>query len=194
MKRFVSFFVVALFCITSFAQTKATHLSFKGVPIDGKQNEFVARMKEAGFSYFANSKGTVILKGDFAGFKNCLVGVSTLHSSDIVNKITVRFPSHDKWKPVEEDYRELKSMLTKKYGKPSSCVEKFQGSVIESSDIDKFVKLISEGCNYETIFVTANGKITLSMECLEPADGYVRLVYRDKVNTEIVKKKALDDL
>lgn len=51
MKRliFLLFFVNTI--LISLAQDKSEHLSFKGVPIDGTLNEYVAKMKAAGFSY-----------------------------------------------------------------------------------------------------------------------------------------------
>ena len=71
MKRliFLLFFVNTI--LISLAQDKSEHLSFKGVPIDGTLNEYVAKMKAAGFSYLGTQDGTAILQGEFAGFKNC---------------------------------------------------------------------------------------------------------------------------
>ena len=66
-------------------------------------------------------------KGDFAGFKSCTVGVSTLKAVNVVSTIGVIFPSHDDWSSLERDYDHLKSMLTQKYGEPNEVVEQFQG-------------------------------------------------------------------
>ena len=49
-------------------------------------------MKAAGFSYLGTQDGTAILQGDFAGFKSCTVGVSTLKAVNVVSTIGVIFP------------------------------------------------------------------------------------------------------
>ena len=72
-----------LFTIMSFAQNqKNEHLSFKSVPIDGTLTEYVLKMKQNGFSHIETEDGTAILKGDFAGYKECTVRVSTLKQKD----------------------------------------------------------------------------------------------------------------
>lgn len=68
------------------------HLTFKGVPIDGTLKEYIAAMKKAGFNYKGTTNdGSAILTGDFAGYKNCSIEVSTLNNCDVVNRITVIF-------------------------------------------------------------------------------------------------------
>lgn len=69
-------------------------------------------MQQAGFTHLGTDDGTALLEGDFAGFKNCTVGVSTLKSVNIVNTIGVIFPYKDDWSLLERDYELLKSMLT----------------------------------------------------------------------------------
>lgn len=74
-------FILISLCISlsSFAQTDAQHLKFKGVPIDGTLAAYVSKMKAAGFSDLGIKDGTAVLQGDFAGFKGCIIGVSTLN-------------------------------------------------------------------------------------------------------------------
>lgn len=95
--------------------------------IDGTLNEYVTKMKQAGFTHIGTQDGTAILKGDFAGFKGCTIGVATLKTTNKVNTIGVIFPEQDDWDSLENNYTHLKSMLTEKYGEPSDCVETFQG-------------------------------------------------------------------
>ena len=112
MKRLIFSLLFVSTIFISSAQDKSEHLSFKGVPIDGTLNEYVSKMKAAGFSYLGTQDGTAILQGDFAGFKSCTVGVSTLKAVNVVSTIGVIFPSHDDWSSLERDYDHLKSMLT----------------------------------------------------------------------------------
>ena len=122
--------VVTLFLLMSFTLTFAQsseHLKFKGVPIDGTLNEYVSKMKQAGFQLVGTDDGVALLEGEFAGYRGCLIAVSTLKSVNVVNTIGVVFPARENWSSLEGDYEHLKSMLTEKYGEPSDVVEKFQG-------------------------------------------------------------------
>ena len=92
----------------TFAQ-KSEHLTFKGVPIDGTLNEFVSKMKQNGFTHLGTEDGTAILNGDFAGYKDCYVGVSTLKQNDLVHKIAVIFPDNDTWSTLSGNYFDLKN-------------------------------------------------------------------------------------
>ncbi len=126
MKNIFLSLIFALIAISSFAQIQSSdHLTFKGVPIDGTLNEYVSKMKQNGFTHTGTEDGVAMLTGDFAAYKNCIVGVVTLKQKDLVSKITVIFPESDTWSLLSSNYFSLKEMLTQKYGKPSECVEKF---------------------------------------------------------------------
>lgn len=170
------------------------HLTFKGVPIDGTLNEYVAKMKQVGFDYVDTKNGISYLEGDFAGFKKCIISVSTLDSVDKVNTIKVKFPEHDDWASLLADYNLLKSMLTEKYGKPSKCVEKFQGYGSSETDFDKLYKVIMNEYTWYTTYRTPKGDIQLSIENQKVMKCFVRLCYYDKINTATVKQQAIDDL
>jgi hypothetical protein len=68
------------------------HLLFKGVPIDGTLSEYVEKMKLNGFVVMDSEPGTYVLQGDFAGYKDCFVGVVTMKQKDLVSRIKVLFP------------------------------------------------------------------------------------------------------
>ena len=76
MKKIFLFLTVMLMSLTTFAQTESPHLSFKGVPIDGTLNDYVQKMKQKGFTYLGTEDGIALLKGDFAAYKGCTVGVN----------------------------------------------------------------------------------------------------------------------
>lgn len=192
MKNIITFFACLIIAGNSFAQQ---HLSFKGVPINGTLQEYTTAMVKAGFYYEGTQDGISLLTGDFAGYKNCIVGVSTLKNLDVVSYITVFFPDKDTWKSLQKDYEMLKSMLTEKYGTPSDSKEKFTG-YIGNYDNGLVMIAIKEG-KYEwyTIFSTELGDIELSiMEGTEYKTGKVRLSYYDKINYEKVRSSAMDDL
>jgi len=57
--------IAVLTAMVVLAQT-SEHLTFKGVPIDGTLNEYVAKMKQGGVECSGTKDGIAVLKGDFA--------------------------------------------------------------------------------------------------------------------------------
>lgn len=169
------------------------HLTFKGVPIDGTLKEYTNAMIKAGFQFEGTENGLSILSGDFAGYKDCIIGVSTLSNCDVVSHIAVLFPAKETWTLLQNDYEQLKAMLTKKYGKPYLHSEKFTGYV--GSDNLKMLALHSGEYEWYTVFSTDLGDIELSLvEGTDYETGMVRLSYYDKINSEKVLNSAMDDL
>src|SRR5690554_2121428 len=163
MKTFFTTLIFAFTTMLTFAQT-SEHLTFKGVPIDGTLDEYISKMKKSGFSHIGTEDGTAILNGDFAGYKNCYVGVSTLKQKDLVHKIAVIFPDKDTWSNLSGNYFDLKQMLTEKYGKPSDVVEKFDTYSQPRDDGSKMTQVQLDRCKYYSIWETDKGEIQLSIE------------------------------
>ena len=189
--------VVTLFLLMSFTLTFAQsseHLKFKGVPIDGTLSEYVLKMKQAGFQLVGTDDGVALLEGEFAGYRGCLIAVSTLKSVNVVNTIGVVFPARENWSSLEGDYEHLKSMLTEKYGEPSDVVEKFQGYGDPQTDQEKWINIMTDNYTWYTIFETENGDIQLSLEKGDYGEYFVLLKYFDKINTEAVRSAAMEDL
>ena len=124
MRTFFLTLIFAFTTILTFAQT-SEHLSFKGVPIDGTLSVYISKMKQSGFTYIKTEDGVAMLKGDFASYKGCIVGVATVKGKDLVSKITVIFSTQDSWSMLSSNYFNLKEMLTEKYGEPSESIEEF---------------------------------------------------------------------
>lgn len=172
----------------------SSHLTFKGVPIDGTLDEYVLKMKKAGFTHVTTKEGMAMLKGDFAGYKNCIIGVSTLKQKDLVSKVVVIFPESETWSSLANNYFSLKEMLTEKYGKPSECIEEFQSFSKPKDDNSKMYEVKFDRCKYVTTYETDKGVIKLSIEHDGVSSCYVTLSYFDQKNGEEIKKEALKDL
>ena len=193
--------LTSLFCfvltMTGFAQNNSDtteHMTFKGVPIDGTLNEYVFKMKQSGFTLIGTEDGVAMLKGDFAAYKDCIIGVATLKGKDLVSKITVIFPNHETWATLESNYFNLKELLTEKYGEPSEVVEKFNTSYEPDYDNSKMHEVGMNNCKYYTTFELKNGSIQLSIGNDSFSSSFVMLSYYDKINSEKVRQKAIDDL
>ena len=193
MKMIFSSIFCLLIIATSFAQDKTNsieHMNFKGVPIDGALNDYVLKMRKSGFTLARTENGIALLEGDFAGYKDCVIGVSTLEQKDLVSRITVLFPDCNTWSTLSSNYYNLKELLTEKYGGPSEVVEKFDTRIEPSDDNDRMYHVGMDRCKYYTTYETGKGSIQLTIE----KDDFVRLSYFDRINSEIIREKAKGDL
>lgn len=190
MKKLLTLIICLLITGSIYAQK---HLTFKGVPIDGTLNSYTEAMINAGFTFEKTENGVSTLSGDFAGYKDCRIKVSTLNNCDVVCHVDVFFPGSLNWAPILNDYEHLKSMLTKKYGKPTKCVEKFTRT--EGDESHKMLALSRDECEWYTTFSCEHGDIKVSIVKGRFAiDGRVCISYYDKVNSTIVNQAAMDDL
>lgn len=171
------------------------HLAFKAVPIDGTLDEFVSKMKNVGFDVVGiNVKEQIaILKGDFAGYKSCLVTVHTLKQKDIVSKIQVTFPECETWSALSSNYFNLKQLLTVKYGNPTRSIERWDSGNEPRSDNSKMNYVGYDECKYTTTFETDTGSIVVKIDH-EGNRCFVTMLYTDSTNSKIIRAKAIDDL
>ena len=177
----------------TYAQS-SEHLTFKGIPVDGTLNEFVLKMKKSGFTLVNSKDGVAMLEGDFAAYKGCIIVVSTLKQKDLVSKIVVVFPECDTWSSLSSNYYIIKELLTEKYGEPTEIVEKFDTYSEPESDNDKMYEVGMNNCKYHTTYETKKGSIQLSIRNDGFLRSFVMLSYHDKINSEIIRQKAKDDL
>lgn len=192
MKHLVLIILAAL-SVATYAQSE--HLTFKGVPIDGTLAEYTKKMQEKGFRYLYSENGLTILQGDFAGYKNCQIGVSTLDNMDLVSTIAVIFTTYDSWGNLYGNYANLKEMLSEKYGKPSMVVEEFQSSYPPRDDQSRMLEVSMDRCKYFSVFEIDLGAIELSINKAEDyMEGMVVLRYQDKINSTETRAAAMDDL
>ena len=193
MKKIILLMFVFLASV-SYAQGTSEHMTFKGIPIDGSLSSFVSKMKSENFVHIGTQDGVAIFQGDFAGYKNCEVGILSLKETNVVNTVVVLFPECSDWPSIEQNYSIIKDMLSEKYGDPVNCVEEFQGYSKPQSDNDKWYKLVSKLCTYYSYFETEKGDISIEMFSGDYMTCRVKLQYWDKINTNAVRDNAMDDL
>lgn len=186
--------LIILLTFTSFAQGQTSeHLDFKDVPINGTLDQYIAKMEKNGFKLVRTKDEIAILNGDFAGYKNCNIKVSTLKGKNLVYKIAVLFPERNSWSKLSKNYFSLKNLLTIKYGKPTDVVEKF----IPYQPSDNRVKLAKvkfDNCKYHSIWKTPKGEIQLLIDRDKVFSCFVKLAYYDKINDGIIREKVINDL
>lgn len=195
MKGIIAAVLIVVSINSGRSQDKSSsHLTFKGIPINGKLEEFVAKLKANGFTLEDIEDGTALLKGDFAGYKSCKIAVVALRPKNIVSKVGVFFPDADTWSALSSTYLRLKEMLKEKYGPPSESLEKFERPSMSKDDNSKMYEVRFDHCKYQSVFETPHGSIRLSIKHESVIKCYVVLVYFDRINGDSEREQALEDL
>lgn len=193
MKRIICLLSsVLLFSITIMAQT-TDHLKFKGIPIDGNINEFVAQVAKNGLSIAYNNteNGFVVLEGKFAGL-DCRGWVRCSPQSLIVHLVALYGPKETSWSTIKSEYEKYKKLYTKKYGTPKSY-EYFSDPYFDG-DSNELQAIKLNKCNYVSVWELATGTITLSVS----EEAKILIEYKDSVNFNNFKLEneisALDEI
>lgn len=179
---------------TAFAQEVSEHMTFKGIPIDGTLNNFVSKLAEKGFTHIITNNGCAAFNGDFAGYKNCYIGVTSSADKDLVTNVSVMFPTQDTWSALVGNYFSLKEMLTTKYGKPLCSIETFQSYPQPEDDNQKMYELKLNRCRYYTLFEKEKGNVGLMLVHVVDLGCCASITYFDAINKKIVESDAIDDL
>lgn len=169
-----------------------SHLKFKGIEINGPVNDFVLEMQKQGFYYYTRSGKFTIMKGNFAGYNDCFLYIST-NTEGNVEFVAVNFKSCDDWQTLSVNYLNIKTMLRKKYGEPARYEEVFETTPQPFGDFEKMRAVKKGQCKYSTTFITPEGYITVIISNLN-SGSYVSLLYSDDKNSNVDKKKAMEDL
>ncbi len=173
-----------------FAMAQTEHMTFKGVPIDGKLEIFISKLVKQGFTVEYQTDNGAILEGEFAGKSNCSVIVVTTQISKIVWKVAVQFPKKSSWYSLKDEYQTFKTSYTNKYGKPKSY--EFFSKPYYEGDGYELQALRNKKCSYISFFATEQGSIVLELN----SDEEVQVGYEDGINSEVAqqeKKQIVSD-
>lgn len=188
MKRLV-LFMMTVMVMGSAAMAQEAHQKFMGIPMEGKVAQFSQKLQQKGMKKIMTQNGTEVLKGTFATMSDCLIFVMGGESGQ-VSRVSVAFPSKDRWSDLSSDYDALKDLLTQKYGKPSLVVEEVNAGYSEN---DVLHHLMMDQATWACGWSTDKGKIELEVKVVN-LDCMVVLSYYDEINHQIQIDKVLEEL
>lgn len=173
--------------ITEFKKLNLPHFTFKDIPIDGPLDQFVAKLKRQGFLVMETTDVDAILSGKFTGQD---VRILVQSSTKVVYGVTVIYNEQTSWKSVKNQYDNVKSILTKKYGEPMETIEKFDSPDYQELDLE-LIALSEDKCTFMTLFTTkeGNGMIRLKIS----SDANLVINYVDSLNYLLVSDEAYKD-
>ena len=168
------------------------HLDFRGIPIDGHIDNFIAKMKTLGYTISSKDDVSAIMKGKFTN-RDADIFILATPQTKTVFKVFVDFEKESSWSTLKNNYFDYKELYIKKYGETEHAYEFFSKPYYEGDGYE-LQALTKEKCTYATFFKTQNGIVVVELtkyECL-------RLAYEDKINIELRDKEktasALDEI
>lgn len=180
MKKNVLILLLTLYSCFTMAQG---HLEFKGIPIDGKVNEFVNKLKENGYVQTYQDGYNFILKGEFTGKKASIIVLGT-KKTGTVWKVAVNFEKSTSWNSLKSDYEEYKKLFVQKYGAPTNDYHFFSKPYYEGDGYE-LQALRKEKCYYVSFFKTENGMLSVKLSKTEN----LSLEYEDSTNAVLQKEE-----
>lgn len=191
MKR--SLFLLIVLSV-AFACIAQEHLSFKGIPLEGRMDAFCKQLSTKGFKPIGYDNNQALFTGDFTG-RSAKVGVIAADDGENVYSVIVFFDASDEWKVLTNIYNYYKDLYTRKYGKPTTVVEKNSATKsVNPSDFEYMHGLISGTATWGSLWSVAGGEIEITIEKLNYTEGTVVIRYRDIQNEEAKILKHLEEI
>ena len=195
MKRIFTVLIISLIAISASAQE---HLKVKGIPIDGNLSSFTAKLRAAGCktdTRLSDALGTPILVGDFAGMSDCKFSFIT-DNDNTVCKVLIITKDFTGWFNTKTKYEDMKELLSTKYHLMNHF-EIFSRPYYEGDGYE-LSAVKQEKCIYKSFFECPEGYITVEIKATNSSEGYLTIVYEDRINTEKFseerEKKISDDI
>lgn len=185
------FLTIMLTLLVGVCPAQTEHMKFKGIPMEGTLQSFTNKLKAKGYEPVTIKDGISLLLGEFGGYKNCTI-CAIADKSGMICKVSVFFPDMDKWGDLEGCYLNYKSMLSEKYGEPTTCVEEFQDEYADD-DFRKLHAVKMDRCKYYSVFSGNNGEIQLEITH-QDFNCNVMISYFDKANQDKLRQQIMDDL
>lgn len=192
MRRLIALFAFMVIALTSYAQSNAEHLTFKGIPITGSMSEFCYKLQTKGYTTLGQDNNRAVLIGDFAG-RNATIGVAATNGGREVYAVVIFFDSSDEWNTLVSTYDYYKDLYTRKYGDPS--VLKETNPAYSDSNTALMGELYQGRVVWASLWEVAGGEIELSIESTDGFyEGMVMICYRDSQNEEARIQRDLEDI
>ena len=170
----------------TFAQDATTHLEFKGVPLNGKIDDFVKKLQSQGFSIVKKEDLGVIMSGQFTG-KEAEVMILNTRTTKTVWKVVVYLPKQTSWYSIKSEYEYYTEIFTKKYGKPSDSFSFFSDPYYEGDGYE-MQAVRNEKCTFFSGYHIQEGIICVDISKYQQ----IRIAYEDATNTTLMDREKED--
>lgn len=173
MKRILLFIAILMsHCCSISAQS---HLTFMGIPITGKREAMVTKLKQKGFTEKTQENEVgVELKGKYLG-SNVWLRIYNSNKSKTVYLIDIFFPK-GQFADLYDQYLEYRQKFNSIYGKPTEILDEPLEETLKYG-------IYPMGATY---YKSSKGLISLE---ISEERHCVEISFQDKLNAEIMRKE-----
>jgi hypothetical protein len=175
-----SLFIALMLTISLFANSQ----EYNGILIDGDLSTFISKMKAKNYTLRKYVENGAIMDGK-VGFNEVEVFIFTTPKTKKVFRLSIYFPKKTTWYSLKSSYNDLLSILTNKYGEPTSQLESFSNPYYEGDGYEMSAVSL-EKVNY-LAYWRENNNLSLSIEISKY--NQVNIVYDNVFNTNLRDKE-----
>lgn len=183
---------LALIVTSVFSASAQDHLAFKGIPIDGKSSDFVAKLVGKGFVVARKTDDGTWMTGTFTG-KDCTLLVESSIISHTSNRVYVLFGNETDWATIKNSYATIKRGLTLKYGEPSVVNEEFRSPYKEGEGY-AYMAFKDGDADWQSLYKTDLGIISLYIRAQDWNNLSLIIRYEDSANCAKAVSELTEDL
>lgn len=179
MKRLITFLLIVFNTLLLSAQS---HITFKGIPVDGHVSAFVEKMEKIGYTLYDKYESGYVMRGSFTG-KDATIYVMITPKTKTVWKVCATIDKKENnWETLKNKYLEYKQNYINKYGEPEHEFHFFMSPYSEGDG--KEIQAIEEDkCCYACYFRLEGGTIRVNISNFKTID----LGYEDAINVKILE-------
>lgn len=163
MKRIISL-VMLLMALAVPGLKAADHISFMGIPVNGRISTFCNKLVSQKGLKIVNSddsRGVYTLSGRFAGYNNCEFYVFDNDDTKQVFRVDVYLPECNTWNSIKNQYnkivRDYRSNSAYRFDEAETIFE----SPYREGDGDEVAAVKADKINYHTDFFTDGGLLVI---------------------------------
>ena len=182
MKK-ILFLLFAVLPILGYAQQE--HMTFKGVPINGKLTDMVTKLEKAGFydSYKAD-ECHYALRGTFTG-ESCDIFITATPKTKTVCSVMVSYKQeYNSWSTLKSKYIDLRDAFKAKYGEPISDNKSFKYPYTEG-DGHEITAIAVGKCDYSCVFKSEDKGYVVLYIGKGGSGANILLLYSDNINSKL---------
>lgn len=177
-------FLLLILTLNSLLLSAQSHITFKGIPVDGHVSMFVEKLEKKGYKLRDKLDSGYVMSGVFTG-KEATILVLFSPKTETVWKVGVTFSQDgNDWSTIKNNYLEYKQYYINKYGEPHDDFN-FFSSPYKENDGNEIQAIEEDKCHYSCYFELEEGSIAINISSYKN----ITISYEDAIN---LKKMELE--
>lgn len=177
-------FLLLILTLNSLLLSAQSHITFKGIPVDGPVSTFIEKLEKKGYKLWKEFDSGYAMSGSFTG-EEATIYVLFSPKTKTVWKVGVTINQDiNDWSIIKNNYLEYKQYYINKYGEPHDDFNFFI-SPYKENDGNEIQAIGEDKCRYSCFFMLEEGYIEIKISKFKD----ITISYEDAIN---LKKMELE--